>query len=233
MGGNSGMGKHVLLDMNTQFDFLDERGACPVIERKTVILHARKIFELLRRHHIPVISCIDSHRDSEPPHDGFPKHCVEGSAGQNKLPFTLLSSRCFVEANNSLDLPHNLLQKHRQLVLRRRTTDFLENPKADRLVSGLSPELFVIFGVGLERSIRRLTLCLLARGYGVAIIPEACGYWNETEADLTRRLLRAKGASEVPMDELEELLKDPARPRIQRMFSKPGKRTKQRRSLAS
>lgn len=223
---------YILIDMNTQKDFLDEDGAVPVVNRAGVIRNLYKIFGLAKNYHVPVISAVDSHRQSEMARPGFSKHCIEGTSGQNKLPFTLFPKRIFVEANNNFDLPTNLLKSYHQVVFRRRTTDFLENPKADRLLSGLHPEQFIIFGVGLERSIRRLILCLLARGRSVGFIPEACGYWSETEADLSVRLLLAKGARQVAVQDLETLFKNGSQNRIRRIFSKPPTKPGQRRSLA-
>ncbi len=224
---------YILIDMNTQRDFLDAEGSFPAANREPLLRNLRKVFALAQQYHLPIISAVDSHRETEPAHHGFPKHCVEGTPGENKLAFTLLQKRIFVEANNSLDLPFNLLQQHRQVVLRRRTTDFLDNPKADRLLSGLQPRMFIVFGVGLERSIRRLILCLLARGRAVGFIGETCGYWNETDADLATRLMLAKGAQLLDLSELDELFQAATRKRIRRVFSKPGKdQSHRRRSLA-
>lgn len=226
------MHRFILIDMNTQHDFLDATGTAPVLNRDTVVPHLRTIFALARMYHIPVVSAVDSHRRDEPSHDGFPRHCVEGTPGEKKLSFTLLQKRVFVEANNSLDLPKNLFKSNRQLVFRRRTPDFLDNPKADRLLSRLTFGKFIIFGVGLDRSIRRLSLCLLARGFEFAFIPEACGYWNETEADLARQLIIARGGQELHMEQLDPMFKEATRTRITRIFSSPVPRTKRRRNLA-
>ena len=226
------MHKYVLIDMNTQHDFLDPRGAVPVANREALLRHLRKIFALSRMYHLPIVSAVDSHREDESPHDGFPRHCVEGTMGERKLSFTLLQKRLFVEANNSLDLPKNLWKGNRQIVFRRRTADFLDNPKADRLLSRLRSASLILFGVGLERSIRRLALCLLGRGLQVAFVPEACGYWNETEGDLARRLIIAKGGQELHLDDLEETFKNATRPRITRIYSKAVDPTKRRRNIA-
>lgn len=226
------MPEYVLIDMNTQRDFLDADGAVPVFNRVSVVAELRKVFAASQSYQVPLVSAVDSHRETEPPHDGFPKHCLEGSLGQRKLPFTLLQKRIFIEANNNLDLPKNLLNNYRQVIFRRRTTDLLENPKADRLLGSLTTESLLIFGVGLERSIRRLILCLLARGHSVGFIPEACGYWNETEADLTQRLVMAKGCERVPLAELDRLFKEAIPARIQRVYSKPPEAVRSRRTLA-
>ncbi len=226
------MQRLILIDMNTQYDFLDEAGAAPVLNRKPVIRNLHTIFALLRSYHVPVISAVDSHREGEPIHDCFPRHCVENTPGERKLPFTLLKKRLFIEANNSFDLPKSLFKNHRQIVFRRRTADFLDNPKADRLLSRLTSASFVVCGVGLERSIRRLSLCLIARGFDVAFVTAASGYWNETDAEMSRKLIIAKGGRELHMEDLDPLFQQAMRPRITRLYSKAIPRTKRRRNLA-
>lgn len=223
--------KYVLLDMNTQRDFLDPAGSCPVGNLATLVPKLRKVFALARAYHMPVISALDTHRETEPP-KGLPWHCLEGSPGQKKMPFTLLQNRVLVEANNSLDLPLDLLRNHRQVILSRRTEDLLHNPKADRLLTELEARAFILFGVGLERSIRRLALSLLARGKTVGFVPEACGYWNEIDAELTTRQLVAKGSSDLTIHDVTCLFKEASKRRIKRVFSKP-RPPKIRRSLAS
>lgn len=226
------MQRYVLLDMNTQRDFLDADGTCPINGPDSLIPKLRKVFSLARTYHIPVVSALDSHRENELP-NGLPRHCFEGSSGQKKLRFTLLRNRTFVEANNNLDLPMNLLDSYRQVILRRRTEDFFGNPKADRLLTDLRPERFILFGVGLERSIRRLALSLLARGKRIAVVPEACGYWSATDADLTVRLILAKHGLELTVEELGVLFERASRVRMPRVFSRARRKTtKSRRSLA-
>ena len=227
------MPKYVLLDMDTQRDFLDAEGNHPVLNREALLPNLRKVFAMARAYHIPVVSAVDTHRTNEPFSD-TPAHCVEGTCGQEKVKFSLLRNRAFVEANNTLDLPFNLWSQHRQIIMRRRTTDFLGNPKADRLITEIKPKMFIAFGVGLERSIRRLTLALLGRGRRVAFIPEACGHWNEGEADLAQRLLVAKGGVPIHFEQLNEILKKTTKKRIQRVFSKPKQNGKENtpRSLA-
>ena len=221
----------VMIDMNTQRDFLDADGAHPVANRDTVVPALRKVFAIARARHVPVISAMDTHRDSER-FSGSPKHCVEGTRGHEKVKFSLLRNRTLVEANNSLDLPFDLLSQFRQIIFNRRSRDFLGNPKADRLLSETRPKKFVVFGVGLERSIRRLILGLIGRGHRVGFVPAACGYWNETDADLTRRLITAKSGVELDLAQLDTLLQEASeKKRVQRVFSKPQPK-RSRRSLA-
>jgi len=211
--------KFILLDIDTQRDFLDRSGAFPILDRQSLLNNLRKVFVLARSYHVPIISSLDTHR----PDDwfrGLPKHCIEGSSGYKKVALTIMRNHTVIDANNTLDLPPDLLSNYRQILLRKRTPDFLENPKADRLLSHLSPELFILFGVGMELTIRSLALALIARGKQVACIPEACGYWNETDADLAQRLIAAKSGLQLSIPDLKTRLAEAAKRRVKPTFSK-------------
>src|SRR5437879_1336806 len=79
----------VVLDLNTQCDFLLPRGAVPVSNRAAVVPKIRQMMDWARLQGVPVISSVDAHRPGEPI-NGTPRHCVDDTFGQQKLPFTLL-----------------------------------------------------------------------------------------------------------------------------------------------
>ncbi|MCG3138506.1 MAG: hypothetical protein HJJLKODD_02371 [Phycisphaerae bacterium] len=219
----------VFIDLNTQRDFLDAGGSCPVLQLDRVRAALSRLFALAQGYHLPVISAIDAHREGEAP-NGMPRHCLEGTLGAKKVSSTLLRKRTLIEANNNFDLPLDLLSRYRQVLFIRRTRDLFENPKADRLLSTLEPQSFIVFGVSSERSLQQLVLALLARNKPVSIVPEACGYWNETDGEMSLRQLVAKGAVELPLAELEPLLQQHCtrlRPR-----SLPRKGATRRRALS-
>lgn len=224
---------HIFVDIDSQRDFLTDDGAYPVIERKILMRNLRRIFAMARSFHIPVVSSLNTHRQRDWC-AGLPIHCLEGSRGQSKVNFTLLRNHTLVDANNTLDLPPGLISNFRQIILRKRTPDFLENPKADRLFTTLTPERFVMFGVGMDLSIKKLALSLIARGKQVAFVPSCCGYWNETDADLARRLIVAKGGLEMTLEELRNMLREAAvRRRVRSIFPHVRQTPKDFRSLAS
>jgi nicotinamidase-related amidase len=193
--------KQVLLDISTQQDFLDEDGAIPVQNLVDLLPKLRRVVGWAYEHRLPVVSALDAHRPWEPL-DGLPRHCVEGSWGQRKLPFTLLPERILIEADNSFAVPLNVLRHHRQVILRKRTVDFLANPKADRLLTELRVGEFIVCGVGVENGIKALVLGLMARQKRVAVVYDACGYWSRADAELSLRQLEAKGAALISADAL-------------------------------
>jgi nicotinamidase-related amidase len=192
----------VLLDLNTQLDFLGSAGACRVQNIEALIHKVRRVIAWAKWNHVPVISSVDSHRCTEATHDGFPQHCIDGTPGQRKLPCTLFGSRIRVEGDNTLSIPANLFRRYQQVIFRKRTHDLFGNPKADRFLTQLPTSEYILFGVGLEYSIKALALGLMARNKKVIVVVDCCGFWSRPEGTLALRQMNAKGARLVTADEL-------------------------------
>ena len=192
----------VLLDLNTQGDFLAPGATCLVKNAPELLPSIRRVVAWAKWHQVPVISSIDSHRGAENTHDGFPRHCIDGTPGQRKLPFTLLGSRIRIEGDNTLAVPLSLFNQHQQVIFRKRSHDLFGNPKADRFLTQLPAEEYVIFGVGVEYSMKALVLGLLARHKRVTVVSDCCGFWSSSLADLALRQMRDKGTMLVTVDEL-------------------------------
>lgn len=192
----------VLIDLNTQEDFLGDDGTCRAANVNALVPVLRDIIAWTKRNQVPIVSSMDSHRHDEVDMDGLPPHCLDGSTGQRKMDFTLLPNRVSVEGDNTLTLPLDLFQHHQQVVFRKRTVDLLANPKADRFLTQLAAREYLIFGLGLERSVKALALGLLARNRRVTVISNGCGYWSASAGEFTLRQLMAKGAKLITAEEL-------------------------------
>lgn len=218
----------VLIDICTQRDYLDAGAILQVVNRAELVSNLKQIFHWARVARLPIVSLVESHRATEPLR-GFPLHCIDGTPGQQKLSFTRLSSSVVVETDNYLSLPADLPVKYRQLIFRKRTREVLGNPKADRFLTQLAAEEFIIFGVGLEWAIRSLALGLMARQKQVTVISDACGYWSSGDGDLALRQLAAKGirmttaaeiVSRIPVPSASKKTRQPAVERQQTSGSK-------------
>lgn len=194
----------VLIDMCTQRDFLCESAAMPVVDRTNVLRHIRRAFAWARQRQVPIVSAIDARRPNEGT-NGHPRFCLDGTEGQKKIPFTLLPNRIALEVDNSLGVPLNLLRQYRQVVFRKRSDDFLGNPKAERLLTETRVGEYVVIGVGVEHCIKALVLGLLARQKRVVVVRNACGHWDTNAADLSTRQMEAKGAKLIEAAALRDL----------------------------
>lgn len=184
----------VLLDLCTQRDYLYHAGARTVLNAPTAMTHIKRLMTWARWAKVPVLSCVDVTRNEEALGSENPA-CVVGTWGQRKVGCTLLPDRVSIESDNCLCVSLDILQKHQQAILIKRHRDPFTNPKLDRLLTEMPARRFVIFGVSLDSSIRQLVLGLLLRGRRAMVLGDACGYWNQNEADFCLRQLDAKGCA--------------------------------------
>lgn len=192
----------VVVDINTQRDFCEPGGAFPVTHLRDLIPQFRHVIAWTKRNYAPIVSTIESHRPYELSDSGYPIHCVDGSIGQHKLDFTIFPLHAWVETDNTLSVPLDLFGQYQQIFFRKRTDDLLGNPKAERLLSQLPVREYILFGTGVECSVKALALGLLTRGKPVSVVVDACGYWNRATAELALRKISAKGARLVTVCEL-------------------------------
>jgi nicotinamidase-related amidase len=197
---------NVLLDVDTQVDFLAPGGR-RLVHNPSIISNIQRVFRWARHCRLTVISSLDFHRITDPVRE-VPAHCLAGTPGVNKLGCTLLPRRVLVETDDTINLPHDLLTRYRQVMFLKRGDDLTRNPKADRLLTEIQVASFIILGTGLEESIRLLALALLARRQNVWLISDACGWWDMQAADLAVKQLAAKGARLLTTDELTQIQPD-------------------------
>ena len=184
----------VVIDVNTQCDFLSAEGVLPIKDRQALLERIKALIDWAKMHRLPVVSLVDAHRPCGESVRSPLFHCIEGSAGQQKVPFTLLPKRHVIDHDCSPSLPDDLLETYRQVIIRKRTNDVFTNPKADRFFSTLQVKRLVIFGVGAERAIKALVLGLLSRGKSPIVVADGCGYWDKDMGELALRQIEAKGA---------------------------------------
>jgi nicotinamidase-related amidase len=192
----------VVVDLNTQADFLLPQGACLVANAEELIPAIRHIVAWTKRNHVPVISSLNSQRETEIECDSTVRCCVDGTSGQRKLVFTLMGTSVRVEGDNTLSVPIDLFKRYQQVIFRQRTKDLFSNPKADRFLTQLRPGRFILYGVALETAVKSLALGLLSRNRAVTVVSDACGYWSRVEANLALRQMAAKGVKVVTVRDL-------------------------------
>jgi nicotinamidase-related amidase len=192
----------VFVDLNTQRDLFDQSGAYPVLSVDGVYQCLRRTIAWVKRNQVPVISTVDLRRRSEyRQHLHQPLH-LDCNDGQSKLEFTLLSNRRYIAGDNTLSVSIDLFDRHQQIIFPQRTKDLFGNPKADRFITQLKVDEFIIIGALAEQEVKAVALGLLARNKRVTVVRCACGAWSDPEMDLAMRQIAAKGADIITLDEL-------------------------------
>lgn len=170
----------VLIDVDTQFDFCDPRGALFVAGADALADRFRGLIARAVRDDIPIVASVDSHAfdawefagaSQAGPHGeqpNFPAHCVKGTVGWLKVPGTLPERARFIP--NVRVEPSELsalLEGPRALLLEKEVYSLFANPNAETVlehVVGVRPASapqFVVFGVATDYCVRAAVLGLL------------------------------------------------------------------------
>lgn len=185
--------RHLLVDINTQKDFLLAEGKACVRNHRRILAHIRRVMAWARARNVPVISIADV--CPGPAEDnGQPASCVDGTEGQKKIRYTLLDNRVVFPADGNTDLPRDMLRRYQQVVLHKRCLDPFDEPRIDRLLSEVQANNFILVGVSVEGAVKAAALGLLQRGKRVTVVMDAVGSHNKKEARLALRKMEAKGA---------------------------------------
>jgi nicotinamidase-related amidase len=183
---------HLLIDIDTQKDFLLAAGRACVRNHKKVLANINRVMAWVRREKVPVISIAEVY----PNNNGSSTigYCRDGTDGQKKLPCTLLKDRVSFPADNKNALPADILLVYRQIILHKRCTDPFDEPRIERLLSEIEADEFILVGAGTEDAVKATAIGLLQRGKKVRVIVDALGSHDRREAKLALRKMQAKGA---------------------------------------
>lgn len=184
--------RQILLDINTQKDFLLASGNACSKNHDKVLVNVRRMMAWARRRKISVISTCEVY----PNNNGISEtnYCLDGTEGQKKISYTLLKNRINFPADGSTDLPRDILRKYKQIILHKRMVDPFEEPRIERLLSEVKASEFILMGVDAEGAVKATALGLRQRGKTVSIVVDAVGSHNKREAKLAFRKMKAKGA---------------------------------------
>lgn len=153
-----------------------------------------------RREHIPIISTAEVH----PNNNGASAiaYCIDGTKGQRKISYTLMSNRASFPADDLNTLPADLWCSYRQIILHKRCTDPFNEPRIERLLSEVQADEFILMGAGTEDAVKATALGLLHRSKKVSIVVDALGSYNTKEANMALRKMKTKGARLIATKDL-------------------------------
>ena len=183
--------RHILIDIDTQRDFLSAGSDMCIMDRQRVLANVRRIMAWARFKNIPTISTAEVFYNHGECTTG---HCLEGTEGQQKISYTLLNDRVSFPADGWNTLPGDVLRVHQQVILHKRCRDPFEEPRIERLLSELEANEFVLLGIDAENAVMATALGLLQRGKNVRVVVDALGFLNKHQARLDVRKMAAKGA---------------------------------------
>lgn len=161
--------KTVFVDIDTQWDFLFPAGALYVPHAEKRLPHLRQLREFAESRGITVLSTADAHLEDDPEFRTWPHHCVAGTLGQRKPAELLSRSPIIVPVT---PLPTQGLNAP-QIILEKQSLRFFTNPNTADLLTSLSADCYVVYGVATEYCVGLGALDLLGTGKRVEIVTDA------------------------------------------------------------
>ncbi len=195
--------KHrVLIDVDTQYDFFVSQGSHCIRNHRRVLKNLRRVLAWSRINKIKSVSTLQTYYDN-----GDHDYCIDGTDGHRKLGYSIRHSHILFDSDRSTDLPRNILREYDQIVLSKRNENPFDEPRAERILSELRADEFIVIGANGEGAVGVTVLGLLQRGKKVTVVTDAVGYQNRDAYDLMIRKMITKGANVVDTKNLAGMSK--------------------------
>ena len=188
----------ILIDEDTQIDFMLPAGALYVPGAERLIPVLARIFGSACERGVPVISPVDAHGENDPEFADWPPHCVAGTLGQQKVPVTLLKERIIVPNRRGVELPGGAPQ----IIVEKQTLDVFSNPNFSRLLARRPEDECAVFGVATDYCVRFAVDGLLNAGRKVRVITDAIRAIDEDRGQKLLAGWAARGATLTTSDGL-------------------------------
>ncbi|MCE5278038.1 MAG: isochorismatase family protein [Planctomycetaceae bacterium] len=192
----------IIMDIQAQDDFLSSSGACYLPPAAVARRNISALFRWARQDEIPVISTVlRVHPHRIGPMADVP-HCVDGTAGEEKIAESILPRRINFGLRNTTDLPDNVLEKYQQVIFEMRFTDIFKHERAERLLTELNVGTFILCGAGLSQGIQQAAVGLRSRGFAVVLARDAVVALPGPGLEMALKQIQAKGVIFAPTSEI-------------------------------
>ncbi len=180
--------RRIVVDVDTQRDFFLADGKACIRNHRRVLANIRRVAAWVRVKNIRMISTAQIF------FDGNGGYCLDGTDGQKKISYTLRNRHKMFSADGSTDMPRDIFANFEQIILNKRCPNPFKEPRADRVLSELKVDEFIVIGANTEDSVKSTVLGLLARRKHVTLLTDAIGSHNKEAAEVALRQMEAKGA---------------------------------------
>lgn len=190
------------VDVDTQFDFCDPKGALFVQQAPAAMDHVRALIGAAVKSGSLLIGSVDSHdftawefaKNGGP----FPPHCVKGTAGWLKVEGTLAENAVFVPNTAGGFAPK---KGATQVLFEKEVYSLFVNPQAEAVVDALLAErglkredvTAIVFGVATDYCVKAAATGLKERGFDVVVASDAIAAVTEEGGRAAIAEMREKG----------------------------------------
>jgi nicotinamidase-related amidase len=175
------------VDVDTQSYFFPDNSKAHVHSNRTVLANIRRVMAWTRLKHIYVVST----KQVPVYYCNFRGYDTNGL---DKIGYTLRNRRIQFDASDCTDLPIEILEQYDQVILCKRCIDPFDEPRADRMLTELEADEFILIGSRVESAVKATALGLIARQKNVKVLVDAICSCNKAAAKIALQEIKAKGA---------------------------------------
>lgn len=198
----SSKNKILFVDVDTQVDFVLPDGKLYVPGAERLIPQWTRLVQFAQKHNIPIISSADAHAPDDVEFQQFPPHCVRGTAGQQKIPATLLPRHGVIPNEPRKLGADEAFLKSQQWILEKQTFDLFTNVNATDLIGRVAADEYVVFGVATDYCVKAAVQGLLEMRRRVSVVTDAIEGINAAASQAALRAWERAGARLVTTDQL-------------------------------
>lgn len=170
-------------NVDTQVDFMLPQGKLYVSGAELIVPKLKKLTKLALTNSIRVVSTADFHyEDSKelslnPDYvETFPPHCMANTSGAKYITETNPKDPIIFEWKKNFNISAKIseIEKHRNIIIRKDAFNVFEgNPFTDEIISAISPETVVVYGVATNVCVNDAVIGLAKRVKYVYVIEDA------------------------------------------------------------
>lgn len=194
----------IFFDVDTQYDFMEPGGALYVPQAETVKPNLERLLRAAGQHGITTISSRCAHQPGDAEFEMFPPHCLEGTAGAERvfanlpqLPRQEIAVEAVADAQTQLEAG-----KH--YVVKKKVFDMFSSKWLDglRQRGAFRGKDCIVFGVATDYCVRACVLGLVQAGARVQVVEDAIRGVAAETTEQTFAEMRAAGIEFTTTDEV-------------------------------
>ncbi len=181
--------KRIIIDVDTQSRFFLNTSIVCVRNHQQVLANIRMVMDWAQFENIRMISTVQILTSN----NFYCNPRIASTEGQKKISCTLRRRHTCFDTDSCIDLPPEILNQYDQVILYKRCFDPFEEPRVDRMLSGLQADELILIGTPTEGAVKATALGLLARQKKVTVLIDATGSYNKTIGKIALRRILERG----------------------------------------
>jgi nicotinamidase/pyrazinamidase len=202
--------RRILWDVDTQVDFMEPSGKLYVPGAHELAPAMERLVDAARAAGIVHVADVDDHELTDPEisdrpdfEKTWPPHCLRGTRGAEKIMETKQRDPLpFSHVPYPPETIARLVDRRRELVLLKKSTDVFTNPNCDAVLAALDPDEIVVFGVATDVCDDAAIRGFLQRGRRVTFVADAARGLDETRVVACTEAWRAAGVEFSTVEEV-------------------------------